>query len=111
MNYNNRKFRVVSNDENGDVDDTMVFIYRQEGNVLSCSYSGGEVISGHLLGIVDEQGNIDMKYHHINKTGELMTGVCNSTPEILADGRIRLHESWQWTSGDKSTGFSILEEI
>lgn len=111
MNYNNRKFRVVSNDENGDVDDTMVFIYRQEGNVLSCSYSGGEVISGHLLGIVDEQGHIDMKYHHINKTGELMTGVCNSTPEILADGRIRLHESWQWTSGDKSTGFSILEEI
>jgi hypothetical protein len=40
-----------------------------------------------------------------------MTGICRSTPEILPDGRIRLHEKWQWTSGDRSSGESIVEEI
>tara|TARA_B110000259_G_scaffold11504_1_gene12482 strand:+ start:72 stop:215 length:144 start_codon:yes stop_codon:yes gene_type:complete len=25
--------------------------------------------------------------------------------------KIRLHESWEWTSGDKSKGQSIIEEI
>lgn len=40
-----------------------------------------------------------------------MTGTCNSRPELLKNGKIRLHEEWQWTSGDKSKGKSILEEI
>jgi len=39
-----------------------------------------------------------------------MTGVCTSKPEFLANGKIRLHESWKWTSGDKSEGKSINEE-
>lgn len=33
-----------------------------------------------------------------------MTVVCHSEPEIMEDGRIRLREQWQWTSGDKMKG-------
>jgi len=40
-----------------------------------------------------------------------MTGICRSTPQTLADGRIRLHEKWQWTCGDLSLGESVVEEI
>lgn len=40
-----------------------------------------------------------------------MTGICNSKLEILHNGKIRLHETWQWTSGDKSKGESIIEEV
>ncbi|MFN7927544.1 MAG: n-acetylglutamate synthase, partial [Blastocatellia bacterium] len=43
--------------------------------------------------------------------GELMTGICISTPEVLTDGRLRLHESWQWTCGERASGESIVEEI
>jgi hypothetical protein len=51
-----------------------------------------------------------MSYHQVNYNGELMTGICQSTPEILPNGKIRLHEKWEWTSGDKSKGTSIIEE-
>jgi hypothetical protein len=51
-----------------------------------------------------------MRYHHVNTNGELMTGICRSTPELLPSGKIRLHEEWQWTSGDGSKGKSIVEE-
>jgi len=40
-----------------------------------------------------------------------MTGICKSKPEILPNGKIRLHERWQWTSGDLSLGQSIIEEL
>jgi len=40
-----------------------------------------------------------------------MTGICTSTPEILPDGKIRLHEKWRWTSGDLSEGESVIEEV
>jgi hypothetical protein len=66
---------------------------------------------GHLIGIVNEQGLINMRYHHINSEGELMTGICISNPEMLPNGKVRLHEKWRWTTGDCSEGESILEEI
>jgi hypothetical protein len=37
--------------------------------------------------------------------------MCTSTPEILPDGRIRLHEKWQWTVDESSEGESIVEEV
>jgi hypothetical protein len=43
--------------------------------------------------------------------GTLQTGICQSKPEILANGRVRLHETWKWTSGDFSEGTSMIEEI
>lgn len=52
-----------------------------------------------------------MRYHQINLNDELMTGICNSKPEILPNGKIRLYENWQWTSGDHSEGQSVIEEI
>ncbi|MNK05528.1 hypothetical protein D3C87_234110 [compost metagenome] len=111
MHYNNKHFRPVSNTENGETSEETIFRYEQNGNILTCSYSGGQIVSGQLIGLVDEQGNIDMRYHQVNSKRELMTGICRSTPEILPDGRIRLHETWQWTSGDQSEGSSVLEEI
>jgi hypothetical protein len=51
-----------------------------------------------------------MRYHQVNDKGELMTGICRSTPELLPNGKIRLHEQWEWTSGDLSKGTSIIEE-
>lgn len=111
MNYNNKKFRPVLNSENGETSRKTIFHYKQEGEILTSKYKGGEILKGHIIGLVDESGNIEMRYHQINKNGELMTGICSSKPEILSNGKIRLHENWQWTSGDMSKGNSIIEEI
>lgn len=111
INYNGKRFSPVSNTDNGEVDGETVFEYKQQGNVLSCHYSGNSILKGHLIGLVSDKGQIEMRYHQVNTQGVLMTGTCQSTPEVLADGRIRLHESWQWTSGDGSKGNSVLEEM
>lgn len=103
-------FRPVTNSANGETTSETIFHYKQNGNILTAEYNGGKIIYGHLLGIVGNSGNIDMRYHQVNIQGEIMTGVCRSTPEILENGKIRLHENWQWTSGDHSTGNSIIEE-
>lgn len=111
MNYNNKKFRPISSSENSEVSNATIFEYKQIGNLLTCDYKGGSIVSGNLIGLVDDEGNIDMRYHQVNIKGELMTGICSSIPEIMDSGKIRLHETWQWTSGDKSKGESILEEV
>jgi hypothetical protein len=110
INYNGKIFRPTLNSENGETSNKTVFTYKQIGNILTSEYSGGKIKKGHLIGIVDEDGNIDMRYHQVNNKNEIMTGICKSIPEILENGKIRLHESWKWTSGDKSKGQSIIEE-
>ncbi|MDG3580807.1 n-acetylglutamate synthase [Galbibacter pacificus] len=111
IDYNGKSFKAVSNTGNGETSNETIFTYVQQGNILTASYAGGNIVSGHLIGMVNENGEIDMRYHQINNKGILQTGTCNSEPEILKDGRIRLHEKWKWTSGDESSGISIIEEI
>jgi hypothetical protein len=111
MNYNDKRFRPINNTNNGETSAETTFHYKQVGNILTSEYSGGKIKSGHLIGLVDNDGNIEMRYHQVNDKDELMTGTCKSKPEILENGKIRLHESWEWTSGDKSKGQSIIEEI
>ncbi|WP_405382575.1 n-acetylglutamate synthase [Maribacter sp. LLG6340-A2] len=111
MNYNNKRFRPIETSENGETDNETIFFYKQSDSILTASYTGGKIKKGHLLGIVDANGTIDMRYHQVNVQGELMTGICRSTPQIMPNGKIRLHEKWRWTSGDTSEGESILEEI
>lgn len=110
INYNEKIFRPISNTENSETSGETIFHYKQVDNILTAEYYGGKIKYGHLIGLVDSDGKIEMHYHQVNDKDELMTGICKSKPEILENGKIRLHESWEWTSGDKSKGQSIIEE-
>lgn len=111
IDYNDKRFRSVESTENGEVSGDTIFHYWQEGNVVWATYKGGNITFGNLIASVDRQGNLDMRYQHLSTDGNLKTGKCISKPQLLEDGRIRLDESWEWTSGDLSKGNSIIEEI
>ena len=116
MNYNGKIFRAITNTENGETSAETVFQYRQTGTLLTAVYSGGRIVAGHLLGLVDQAGNLAFRYHQLNTDGQLKTGTCQSTPEVVPNGKVRLHETWRWTSGDESaavsrSGTSVLEEV
>lgn len=111
INYDGRTFVSIENTTNGEVSSKTVFDYKQEGNILSATYSGGEIVKGTLIGIVKEDGRLTFRYNHVNVHNDIRGGQCTSVPEILEDGRIRLHESWRWLDRDQSEGESIVEEV
>ncbi|WNJ17855.1 hypothetical protein [Pontibacter sp. G13] len=111
LSYHNRYFRVKQNSDTGELEPGLIFHYQQVGSVLTCRYHGGKVVQGQLIGTVDEEGTIDMRYHQVLQSGELQTGTCISRPQFNDHGNLELHESWQWTSGSMEAGSSILEEV
>ena len=111
ISYDDLRFRSVANSNTGEVGAETIFHYHQDREVVWAEYSGGEILRGMLIAKVLDDDSLDMRYQHLNRAGELMTGVCRSTPEVLPDGRLRLHEKWEWTSGDRSFGESVIEEI
>ena len=111
VSYDGRIFRSLANSEGGDVGDATTFHYRQEGEVVWATYAGGSVRFGTLLARADEAGNLEMRYQHLSSAGEWKAGRCQSRPELLPDGRLRVHERWQWTDGADGQGLSVIEEL
>jgi len=111
INYDGRKFRSADNSDSGDVGENTIFSYHQEGDLVWATYQGGAVRFGNLVAVADEQGCLDMRYQHVSTDGQLKTGICHSKPEFLANGLLRVHESWQWTCGAWEKGQSVIEEI
>jgi hypothetical protein len=114
--YDGRIFRSTSNSATGEVSAATTFRYHQsatEPHIVWAEYSGGSIVRGHLIGTVASDGSnvLDMRYHHVNDKGGIMTGQCKSTPEVLEDGRLRMHEQWKWTSGGGEEGQSVIEEV
>lgn len=112
--YANKVFRSSSNTPNGEVSQSTTFHYNQspeDPHIVWAEYSGGSITRGFLIATVSNDQSLDARYQHVNVDGELRTGICRSVPEVLGDGRIRLLEKWKWTSGDGSSGESVVEEV
>lgn len=110
INYNGKIFMPQSNTENGEVDEETTFYYFQEHDLFWAEYSGGDVLKGYMIGTVNENGELDFHYQHLNKDNQVRIGKCHSIPHILESGKIELQEKWQWLNGDMSGGESVVVE-
>lgn len=110
INYNGKIFIPQRNTENGEVNEETIFCYFQENDLFWAEYSGGDVLKGHMIGTVDESGELDFHYQHLNKDRQIRIGKCHSIPYIMENGKIALQEKWQWLNGDLSGGESVVVE-
>jgi hypothetical protein len=105
-----RSFVDVSPRRAGDVGDGTRFDYHEEPDgTVWARYEGGAVRLGFLVG-TRSGDELVFRYAHVTAAGDTATGHCASRIEVLADGRLRLHETWEWDSRP-GHGTSVLEEI
>jgi hypothetical protein len=74
-------------------------------------FSGGSARRGALCGLCAEDGTLEFAYTMVLTSGEVVSGRCVSTPEVLSDGRIKLYERWERYGPNGATGVSELEEL
>jgi SAM-dependent methyltransferase len=110
-NYHQKKFKALNNSSNGEVSSDTIFSYFQSGDLIWGDYQGGAIRKGSLMGLCNRAGELEFAYQHVNDKNEVLTGKCISKPSITEQGKIQLHEQWEWTCKDFSKGSSILEEI
>jgi hypothetical protein len=107
IDYDGKRFR-----PEGDTSpDGCVALYRQDGDLLSAQFSGGHVRRGALAGTCAPDGTLQFAYCMVETDGEVISGRCVSTPGLLADGRVRLHEVWERYGAHAACGESWLEEV
>ncbi|MEW5795416.1 MAG: n-acetylglutamate synthase [Candidatus Zixiibacteriota bacterium] len=113
LDLRNRRFVGVDNYDDGDARRDTVFNYDQSGDIVTATYSGGRIRHGQILARVTQDNSLEMTWQYLNVDGILIAGTCRSVPELLPDGRYRLHESWTVTVGPNQdeSGTSVIEEI
>ncbi len=105
-----RIFSTWSNHVNGDVGQDTLFYYHQKDDYLWGHYEGGRIIAGVLIGKVLKASRLQFTYSHYDLEGNYKTGRCRTEVVLGNDGLIELRERWQWTTGDLSSGTSVLIE-
>jgi hypothetical protein len=108
LNYDGRRF---SPSDGVPGESSPVAVYRQDGDLLWGEVSGGDVRRGALTGTCAPDGTLDFAYCMVLQSGEIVSGRCSSTPTVLADGRVRLHEEWERYGAGGSRGVSSIEEV
>lgn len=88
-----------------------IALYRQDGDLLWGEFSGGHARRGTLTGLCAPDGTLDFAYTMVLDSGAVVSGHCRSTPELLPDGRVLLHETWERYGDHADSGVSLLEEI
>ncbi|WP_018539777.1 hypothetical protein [Streptomyces sp. MspMP-M5] len=106
IDYDGRRFRKVTAGP-----DAPIAHYRQQGDLLWGSSAGGDVRRGSLTGVAAPDGTLTFAYTMVLTSGRTVAGHCVSVPEVLPDGRVRLHETWERYGPDAATGTSCIEEL
>lgn len=108
IDYNGRRFGPAGE---GGAESARVAVYRQEGDLLWGGFTGGTARRGSLTGVVEPDGRLRFVYGMVLTDGRIITGSCTSVPTMLADGRVRLTESWERYGDHADRGTSYLEEL
>nr|WP_321236775.1 hypothetical protein [uncultured Psychroserpens sp.] len=104
-NFNNKRFSLVENSENGKVNSDTVFDYKQDGNLVTADYFGGTVKYGKIIAI--HKGNhLDMRYQCVTIDNELKTGKAIAKISQRQDGKLQLSLNWEWLDSTKESGTS-----
>jgi len=109
VSYHDKRFVGVVNYDDGDLTEDVRFHYRQKDRTVWGTFEGGRVRFGTLVADVLDDDRLAMVWQYLNCDSDFVSGKCLSVPELLPDGRLRLHESWAIIGGE--SGSSVIEEV
>ena len=105
-----RRF-VVANNAQGLSGTGTVFHYQIEDVVVTGTYQGGRIRTGHQVGRVTGPDSIELLYHCVTHEGEILAGWSRGRVGADDAGRTTLHFVWGWLSGATGGGESSYVEV
>lgn len=110
FNFNNKKFAIITNSENGEVDTDTVFEYRQDGDLVTAEYYGGTIKYGKIIAEINED-ELNMLYQCLTTDHQLKAGKALAKITTTAEGKIKLSLNWEWLTNGNDKGKSEYIEI
>ncbi|RED22071.1 hypothetical protein BD847_3569 [Flavobacterium cutihirudinis] len=108
--FNNKRFALIENSENGQVNSETTFNYKQEENLITADYFGGTIKYGKI--IADLKGDqLNMLYQCLTTDNQLKAGKAIAQITRTEKGKIKLSLNWEWLTNGNEKGQSEYIEI
>ncbi|PKG22608.1 hypothetical protein [Niallia nealsonii] len=111
LHFNNRIF-ICSTDTNlKGITVGTKFYYSQYDGIVNASFIGRDILMGELVGMVNQQDQLEGIFNFCNYNFEFFSGTFTLTPKKLPNKSYKLHGLWV-LSGDETIEHDlILEEL
>jgi hypothetical protein len=110
IDFNNKTFSLIENSENGKVNTSTIFEYKQEDDLVTAEYFGGTIKYGKIIAILQDQ-QLDMLYQCITIDNELKAGKAVADITFTENEKLKLSLHWEWLGDKKEMGTSLYIEI
>lgn len=110
FNFNNKKFALIQNSENGHVNSETVFEYKQNGNLVTADYYGGNIKYGKIIALLRED-KLNMLYQCLTADNELKAGKAIAEIGMTEAKKITMRLNWEWLTDENKKGISEYIEI
>lgn len=104
------KMCVITTAANGVVGADTVFVFRQQGRIVTSSYAGGRIVAGFLAGRWEQDGRLFFRYAQVTVDESVESGRSFAALTHSPVGKLRLEENFVWESKPGS-GTNVFEEI
>ena len=105
IDFNNKTFSLITNSENGEVDETTIFEYEQKGDLVTANYYGGTIKYGKIIAVLKDD-KLDMLYQCLTVDNELKAGKAIAHIIVTPEDKIRLKLHWHWLDDENLSGIS-----
>ena len=111
INFDQKKFALLDNSKNGQVNSDTLFYYKQKGTLITAEYYGGSVAYGKIIALRKED-QLNMLYQCATTDGQLRAGEAIAEISLTAEGKIRLDLDWHWLNQEEAaSGTSTYIEV
>lgn len=107
---NNKTF-VTTGNEKGLSSTETKFHYQQHNDLITATYSGGQIREGQVVGRQTSPNEIELLFQCVTLANELKAGQSKGKIAEDADGKLLLSFEWHWLNGDQSGGMSYYKEV
>lgn len=110
LDFNNKKFALVQNSDNGQVNTETVFHYKQDDNLVTADYFGGTIKYGKIIAELKEN-ELNMLYQCLTTDNQLKAGKALAQITVTENDKIKLSLNWEWLTNGNEQGKSEYIEI
>ena len=108
--FNNKRFALIQNSDNGQVNTETIFNYKQDDNLVTADYFGGTIKYGKI--IAELKGDeLNMLYQCFTTDNQLKAGKALAKITLTENGKIKLSLDWEWLTNGNDQGKSEYIEI
>ncbi|WP_318508749.1 hypothetical protein [Bacillus sp. T3] len=109
--FDNQIFVCSTDSEIRDITTGTRFQFKKYGGIISAKFVGKNIVNGELIGMVNQQGELEAIFNYCNSDSQFYSGNCSFKPKKNLNKSSQLHVLWNLFGNEIIENNLVLDEL